>query len=64
MKYKYTTKPSDKLGLCAFPNCSGFNKGSKYNLCRKHEDMMLFFTWMLDKMVVDVPTEEKPKEQL
>jgi hypothetical protein len=51
-----------KYGLCKFPECAGFDKGGKYGLCRKHEEMMKFFIWMLEN--IKVQDEQKTKSGL
>ena len=48
---------STNTELCAFPGCGGWSKGSKYALCRRHEEMMKFVLWMLDNIKVKDPSK-------
>jgi len=35
---------------CKFPGCDGSNTGSRFGLCRKHDEMMRFFLWAIKVM--------------
>lgn len=46
-------------GMCSFPGCDKYHHENKYKLCRKHEEMLRFFIWMLNNVKIEEESKTK-----